>query len=149
MASAAGLTRDRAADFFGKSTYLRGCGVIRAFSMTPNPSAIACANATRLPIRVAAIGVPAPARSAAMSSVSRERGGTRFRTTSERRRSSVAIFSVSAVAPQIERRWLNGNHHEPCRAHRDPRLGFGVRRSVDHDQIRRTDPMVDPSLEMI
>jgi hypothetical protein len=26
MASAAGLTRDRAADFFGKSTYLRGCG---------------------------------------------------------------------------------------------------------------------------
>jgi hypothetical protein len=36
--------------------------------MTPSPSAIACANATRLPIRVAAIGVPAPARSAAMSS---------------------------------------------------------------------------------
>ena len=31
-------------------------GVIRAFSMTPSPSAIACANATRLPIRVAAIG---------------------------------------------------------------------------------------------
>jgi hypothetical protein len=29
--------------------------------------------------------VPALARSAAMSSVSRERGGTRFRTTSERR----------------------------------------------------------------
>src|ERR1700722_12681406 len=26
MASAAGLTRDRAADFFCKSTYLRGCG---------------------------------------------------------------------------------------------------------------------------
>src|SRR5580700_8357323 len=26
MASAAGLTRGRAADFFGKSTYLRGCG---------------------------------------------------------------------------------------------------------------------------
>ena len=47
------------------------------------------------------------------------------------------------------RRWLNGNHHKPCHAHRDPRLGFGVRRSVDHDQIRRTDPIVDPSLEMI
>jgi hypothetical protein len=51
--------------------------------------------------------------------------------------------------PQIERRWLNPNHHKPCNAHRDPRLGFGVRRSVDHDQIRRTDPIVDPSLEMI
>jgi hypothetical protein len=37
-----------------------------------------------------------------------------------------------------------GNHHEPCRAHRDPRLGFGVRRSVDHDQIHGTDPIVDP-----
>jgi hypothetical protein len=46
--------------------------------------------------------------------------------------------------PQIERRWLNRNHHEPCRAHRDPRLGFGVRRSVDHDQIHGTDPIVDP-----
>ncbi len=26
MASAAGLTRERAADFFGKRAYLRGCG---------------------------------------------------------------------------------------------------------------------------
>jgi hypothetical protein len=37
----------------------------------------------------------------------------------------------------------------PQAVQRDPRLGFGVRRSVDHDQIRRTDPIVDPSLEMI
>ena len=49
--------------------------------VTPSPSATACADATRLPIQVAAIGVPVLAKSAPMHSVSRERGGTRFTTT--------------------------------------------------------------------
>src|SRR5262249_15608842 len=33
--------------------------------------------------------------------------------------------------PQTERRWLTRTHHEPRRAHRDPRLRLGVRRGVD------------------
>ena len=46
--------------------------------------------------------------------------------------------------PQIERRWLNRNHHEPGRAHREARFGLGVRRSVDQHQIRPTYPIFGP-----
>jgi hypothetical protein len=47
-----------------------------------------------------------------------------------------------AVAHGSERRWLNGNRNEPCCTRRDPHIGFGVRCSVDYDQIRRTDQIV-------
>ena len=111
--------------------------------VTPSPSATACADATRLPDPGRRDRGTGAGKITPMRSVSRERGGTRFTTTMSP--GLAPILSVSTVAHRVERKWLNGNDHEPCHTHRDPRLGFGMRRSVDYDQFRCTDPIVDPS----
>ena len=93
---------------------------------------------------VDAIGAPLSARSAAIRSVSPERGGTRFNTTSERRRSSRAILSVAAVAHRSSGEGCTGSAPDPAARTGDLRLGLGMRRTVDHDEIGAARPILDP-----
>src|ERR1700730_17379741 len=49
-----------------------------------------------------------------------------------------------AGRPQIERRGLNRDQHQPRGAHGDLGLGFGMRRTVDHDEIGAARLILDP-----
>ena len=48
--------------------------------------------------------------------------------------------------PQIERRGLDRDQHQPRGAHRDARLGLDVRRAVDDDEIGLSGAIGDPLL---
>ena len=149
MVPAAGLPCERAADFFGKRVYLCGCGGHAGIFDDAKRRRNRLPQCNTMPIRVAVIGDTGAGKIS----------GNVFGEPRTRRHSIVdnkcapplvvRHFERFRRRSQIKRRWLNGNHHEPCRADRDPRLGFGVRRSVQAAPVRPFCSTSSPELRPI
>jgi hypothetical protein len=115
-----------------------------AISPTPTPSAIARANATRLPTLAAAIGAPARISAAVISSVKEARGHYAVQHDQGAAPFVAHHLERRLGRPKVERRRRNRDQNQPGRAHRDLRFGFGVRRAVDDNKVGVARPVFDP-----